>query len=352
MKFKPRKSRYLVLRKGKILPHVDLKIQGEDIPRIIDNPIKCLGKWFDATLKDKEAINQLQVSLSQNLKTIDKTGLPGKFKVWIYQHSLLPRLSWPLMLYEVPTSTAESLERQINKHIRKWFGLPQCFTSLGLYTATGELQLPVSSLVEEFKVSKARLLMTLKDSPDECIRGAGIELRTGRKWSVSQAVESAESRLRHADIVGTTTVGHLGLGVVERKRYSTSSRQDRRSMIQAEIRKGEEERRMAQLVQMGSQGASTKWNLPERKLNWSDIWQMEPVRISFLLRSVYDVLPTPGNLHRWKLIDDPSCTLCGKRGTLEHVLISCSIALSQGRYRWRHDRVLRQLADTIERERK
>jgi hypothetical protein len=60
---------------------------------------------FDASLKDKEAINQLQVSLSQNLKTIDKTGLTGKFEVWIYQNSLLPRLSWPLMLYEIPTST-------------------------------------------------------------------------------------------------------------------------------------------------------------------------------------------------------------------------------------------------------
>jgi len=83
-----------------------------------------------------------------------------------------------------------SFERaMINKHIRKWFGLPQCFTNLGLYTATVELQLPISSLVEEFKVSKARLLMTLKDSLDECIRGAGIELRTGRKWSVRQAVE-------------------------------------------------------------------------------------------------------------------------------------------------------------------
>jgi len=59
MKFKPRKSRYLVLRKGKITPQVALKIQGEDIPRITANPIKCLEKWFDATLKDKEAINQL-----------------------------------------------------------------------------------------------------------------------------------------------------------------------------------------------------------------------------------------------------------------------------------------------------
>ena len=43
--------------------------------------------------------------------------------------------------------------------------------------------------------------------------------------------------------------------------------------------------------------------------------------------------------------------LCGRIGTLEHILSSCSVALSQGRYRWRHDSVLRQLAHYLEQER-
>ena len=77
----------------------------------------------------------------------------------------------------------------------------------GLYTTSGKLQLPVSSLVEEFKLAKARLLLTLKDPPDDRISGVGIELRTGRKWSVTRAVETAQNRLRHRDIVGTTNTG-------------------------------------------------------------------------------------------------------------------------------------------------
>ncbi|KAK0146506.1 hypothetical protein N1851_014169 [Merluccius polli] len=36
-----------------------------------------------------------------------------------------------------------------------------------------------------------------------------------------------------------------------------------------------------------------------------------------------------------------------KRGTLEHILSSCSKALGEGRYRWRHDQVLKVLADFI-----
>ena len=81
------------------------------------------------------------------------------------------------------------------------------------------------------------------------------------------------------------------------------------------------------------------------------MWRYEPVRLRFLLRSVYDTLPSPANLYLWKLKEDPNCVLCGRKGTLEHILSSCTVSLSQGRYRWRHDTVLRQLAHCLEKER-
>ena len=341
----------MVIKKECVTRKFPLTVQGEAIPIIVDNPIKCLGKCFDASLKDKEAATKLKEQVDQGLKKIDGTLLPGKFKVWMYQHSLLPRLIWPLMLYELPTTAVEGLERVISKHLRRWLGLPPSFTGLGLYTSAGKLQLPISSLVEEFKVAKARLLLTLKGSPDECISNAGIELRTGRKWSVSQAVEAAQSRLVHQDIVGTTNTGRQGLGMQSRESWSTAETRTRRTMIQQEIRKEEEETRSAQMIQMGMQGRSTRWPVPERQLTWTQMWHLEPVRISFLLRSVYDMLPTPANLHRWKLIEDTACPLCGKRGTLDHILTSsCYVALSRGRNRCRHDRVLGHLARNIVQE--
>ena len=96
----------------------------------------------------------------------------------------------------------------------------------------------------------------------------------------------------------------------------------------------------------------TTWNTTDRKLTWGDIWKYEPLRFSFLLRSVYDLLPSPANLCRWGLTTDPKCSLCDKPGTLDHVLLSCSTALTQGRYRWRHDSVLREFAGWLEKERK
>ena len=78
-----------------------------------------------------------------------------------------------------------------------------------------------------------------------------------------------------------------------------------------------------------------------------DLWKAEPYRIRFLVCSVYDVLPSPTNLRIWRLSDSPECQLCKGCGTLEHILSSCPKALGDGRYRWRHDLVLKVIADTV-----
>ncbi|KAI2663790.1 Nitric oxide reductase transcription regulator NorR1 [Labeo rohita] len=84
-------------------------------------------------------------------------------------------------------------------------------------------------------------------------------------------------------------------------------------------------------------------------------WRLERLEsfcISFLLRAVYDTLPTPTNLHRWGMREDSLCSLRGSRGALAHILVGCKTALSQERYRWRHDKVLSTLADILEQERR
>ena len=55
MRFKPTKSRSLVIRKGK-LEKVVFRISNKTIPTIQENPIKCLGKWFNERMCDTESI--------------------------------------------------------------------------------------------------------------------------------------------------------------------------------------------------------------------------------------------------------------------------------------------------------
>ena len=104
---------------------------------------------------------------------------------------------------------------------------------------------------------------------------------------------------------------------------------------------------------MRKQGAWLHWEgVRNEKLSWGKIWQMEARELSFKLKSVYDVLPSPSNLCLWGLKEDPNCKLCGKPANLEHVLSSCRTALTEGRYTWRHNMVLKEVAAGLEEARK
>lgn len=67
-------------------------------------------------------------------------------------------------------------------------------------------------------------------------------------------------------------------------------------------------------MEIASQGAWAKWDLPKRNITWADLWKLELFRISFLLRAVYDTLPIPTNLHKWGMRDDTICRLCWGEG--------------------------------------
>ncbi len=59
------------------------------------------------------------------------------------------------------------------------------------------------------------------------------------------------------------------------------------------------------------------------------------------------IIPSPANLFVWGKVETPACPLCSKTGTHEHIQSSCYLAQGDGRYRWRHDQVLKTIAEAI-----
>lgn len=133
MRFRPAKLRSMVLRKGRVEDKIRFNIAGAAIPTIIEQLVKNLVKVFDSTLRDTTSFQSTCSVLDGWLKSLDKYGLPGKFKAWIYQHGILPRILWPLLVYTVPITTVESLERKVSSHLRRWLGLPKSLSSIALY---------------------------------------------------------------------------------------------------------------------------------------------------------------------------------------------------------------------------
>ena len=341
-----KKCRSLVIVRGKVKKRL-LKIGGEVITPIQELPIKHLGKQYNETLNEREQIEYTVKQAASDIKKIDRCKIPGRYKAWILQHMMMPRIMWPLSIYNVPLTTVESLQTRITASLKKWLKLPKSLSSACFYSKTTKLKLPYSSLTEDFKAAKARNLVTFQESQDKCIQNAGIVVDGGRKANTPAEVNEAKSRLRVHELVGVPNKGKEGLGMRKRQYYSTASKKTQRDMIVKTVREKEEESRIVKMTNFPSQGANLRWTVPQRQIKHNDIIRASDDQLRFLVKSVYDILPTPANKNRWYKTEE-RCLLCGGEGTLTHILSGCKVALGQGRYKWRHDKVLKELANAVQ----
>ena len=107
-------------------------------------------------------------------------------------------------------------------------------------------------------------------------------------------------------------------------------------MVSEELKMFDEEQRTATAVTQAKQCAWTKWNdIEPIKLSWKSLIAMEPLAISFLLCSTYDLLPNATNLKFYGYTDSDLCLSCkSDRGILHHVLSACLQSLQM--YIWWH----------------
>ena len=93
---------------------------------------------------------------------------------------------------------------------------------MALYSST-KLKLPTLSVVEEYKLGKARLFQMLRDSRDPLVKNVQPSVITDRELKAKIAVENAESALRMKEIIGTVTNGKAGLCLHPKRWWSKES---------------------------------------------------------------------------------------------------------------------------------
>ena len=64
-----------------------------------------------------------------------------------------------------------------------------------------------------------------------------------------------------------------------------------RDMVQEEIRREKKKQEEPRQYHGDSKEHGKRWNMPEKKLTWTELCRMEPFCISLFLRSVYEPLP-------------------------------------------------------------
>ncbi len=311
------------------------ELGGEVVPSLVEAPVKSLGRWYTVELNDVGRVEEVRNKLLRGLKRIDGCGLPGKLKVWCLKFGLMPRVLWPLMMYDIAIGHVERMEVVVSGFVRRWLGVPHCLTNIAFYGQGGKLQFPLTSLTDEFKVVRVQEFMMLRDSSDAVVKNALPEKKGSRKWNARAEVDEMEERLQQEEVMGMVQHGKHGLGWMKHERWGKACVKERRKMVEREVRRKEEEGRYVKAVGQAQQGAWTRWEgVRVRMLKWQEIWRMEPILLNFLLWATYDVLPSPVNLRLWGLLQEERCYLCGGVGTVQHALSACSVALAAGQYRW------------------
>ena len=205
MALKASKSKTLVINDGKILEHCALSVcvsqNMQPIPSITQNPVRFLGRSISVALNDKESKESLIEALAKSLKLINNSKHRGVHKLWIMQHLLIPRLRWPLLIYEIPVSLVRKLEQKISTYIRKWLRLHNSTSNICLYSSLSPCLLPIKSLSSVAMSAKVSGHLLLRESNDPYVANADVKLKSG-KWNVAEAVSDAENHLDFKKILG------------------------------------------------------------------------------------------------------------------------------------------------------
>ena len=364
MSLKPSKSRSLVLQKGRCVnPSNEVfVVDGVAIPSLQDKSLRTLGRVYDTSISDRHCKAELEVKVVGGLKKLDRCHARGAMKLWALHHILLEQVRWDLMVYELPVSFVEGLEKTVNRFTRKWLGICRNVTDVALYSKRSPCPLPLQSLVHMFKATKVNSHLQLLESAHAEVAENVAPSGTGRKWKLCErskkrfgvilevgVLRQCEVRLEVSEAVGRVGQGRMGLDFAGGVEGSRSKVLSRRQKLVGFVREEMEEEYWAKACEQSVQGKWTLWkDFNQRVITWRSIVYADPKLVRFCIGSTYDTLASPANLKRWGLSPNSDCPVCkGDKCTIAHVLSGCSKALGQGRYRYRHDCVLRVLCHHV-----
>ncbi|XP_072025165.1 uncharacterized protein [Amphiura filiformis] len=116
-------------------------------------PKRFPGKLIYDDLKDDGIRQMINQKLSAMLKTTDKSQLNGTMKMWIYNHMIIPKLTWAFTINNLPKTYIENLEAACTKYLKRWAGMSRCTTNSALYRSKGKHRLQMKKLTTAVKLS-------------------------------------------------------------------------------------------------------------------------------------------------------------------------------------------------------
>ena len=267
LEFRADKSCSIVIIKGRSMNTTPFSVakakdQSEPssfLPSIHSRPVKFLGRIIDGALSDRNSSVELADKLLAGLTTIDRSHFTGTQKLWILQHLFFPRIEWPLLISEVPISSAFKFEQKLSVFTHKWLHLRHSTSGLCFCSSASPCPLPIKSLSSPLKASKINGCLLLRNSQDPLISSCVLKLQTGA-WKVEDTVLSCESDIKFNKICGSQYNNRLGLGdTTIPKIPKNKSSKDYRRYISNHHRTIDDTYAISKAVRLQVQGQWMRW---------------------------------------------------------------------------------------------
>ena len=320
-----------------------------DPKSIAHDHFKFLGRRIGISLDEFKTEDFVRNKFRADIDITNKTGLNGLMKLWLYQHFIVSRLSWPFIVHDFAFSFSKELEKSATVQLKKWAGLFRGAETGALFRSRDNFGLQLTSLTDHFVRMQLIKCCLLENSSDSDVVKM-FQLKTARvrdfskKWTANKNfLEVSE----HADFNQRFQSQSTKLGLGHGNYNNSPTPAERRKKISIAYTVTSEEKRMAHATSLARQGVWTTYkdSVSHFDLSWNNlIYGPGPRVISFVLNATINSVRTPDMLKLWGYKKSAACPLCNVSPcTIHHILVNCSVALNQKRYNWRHDSVLKNI---------
>ena len=239
---------------------------------------------------------------------IETLDIHPRNKILIYQKYVLGKISWHLTVTRISTTwIKENLDNMVSNYVRSWLELPVNGTLKITTLSKSKYGLNFINISTRFTQCQLTFRNALKNSSNKNIN----KLHQITKKSHIQT----ESYLSTRD-------------AIKKIRMSTETQIKEELTTQSLVIKS-----------IWEQGC-TKYNTP-----WCKVLDSLPRNLySFVTRYLSNCLANGTNAVKWGIATSAKCLFCNENQTLQHVISSCKTSLNEGRWNWRHDSILINIA--------
>ena len=156
-----------------------LSVKGVQMSSIIDmtqkdefkqRHFKFLGRQIEAYLSETPMMERVKQKTLDDLSLVSRDPIRGAYKAWIYQHSIITRLSWPFFMHDFCRSFVTELQPTVNRYLRQWLGVYKSADEGVLYRSREHFGLNLTSITAHFESMQIVKCHLLKNSQDNNVR--------------------------------------------------------------------------------------------------------------------------------------------------------------------------------------